>query len=193
MSRDKLLQLANVNFGRQEYDAALLNFSLVLQKFPDDAEARTGAILTEMAMSHEEGAQALYDYYTVLQSTDKEEASAVMEEIINSMDGGIEKITSILETLKTDEIVYEDGISYEEFKQLVADRGEFKRAFEDVMFSTKVLISTREDFIDFLENLAQHGFSEMAMNYTENALQTFPNDERIREVLRLLGNVSHEG
>ena len=192
MSRDKLLQLANDNFGRQEYDAALLNFSLVLQEFPDDQEARTGAILTEMAMSHEEGAQALYDYYTVLQSTDKEEASVVMEEIINSMDGGIEKITSILETLKTDEIVYEDGITYEEFKQLVADRGEFKRAFEDVMFSTKVLISTREDFIDFLENLAQHGFSEMAMNYTETALQTFPNDERIREVLRLLGNIPND-
>lgn len=187
INKTKLLKLANDNFGRQEYESAMLNYSLILQDFPDDQEARTGAILTEMAMNHEEGAQALYDYYTVLQSSDKELASEVMEEIINSMDGGIDKITSLLEDLNKDEAIFEDGISYEEFKLLVEQRGEFKRAFEDVMFSTRVLITSREDFIDFLENLAEHGFSEMALNYTESALQTFPNDERIREIFRLLG------
>lgn len=193
MKRSELLQLANDHFGKQEYEEAMFNYSLVLQENPDDQEAKTGAILTEMAMNHEEGAEALYDYYMVLQASDSEIASEVMEEIINSMDGGIEKVTSILENIKSEEeIVFEDGISYEEFKELVADRGDFKRAFEDVMFSTKVLITSREDFIDFLENLAMHGFTEMALNYSETALQTFPNDEKIMEIFRLIGNPTRE-
>ncbi len=186
MTRDRLLKLANDKFDSREYETALFNFSLILEKNPNDKEARTGAILTEMAMNEEQGAQALHDYYTVLQASDKELASEVMEEIISSMDGGVDKLSELLNEIQEPDIVIEDGISYADFKALVADRGDFKRTFEDIMFSTRVVISDRDDFIDFLGLLAEHGFDAMAANYIESALQAFPNDEKIRQIYRSL-------
>lgn len=190
VNRNKLLKLAHDKFDSREYKSALLNYSLILEKDPDDKEARTGAILTEMAMNEEQGAQALYDYYTVLQSSDKELASEVMEEIISSMDGGVDKLSELLEEIQKPETMIEDGITYSDFKELVDDSGDFKRTFENIMFSTRVVISDRDDFIDFLELLAQNGFDEMAANYIESALQSFPNDEKIREIYRQLNQDS---
>ncbi len=191
INREKLLKLANDNFAHREYKSALLNYSLILQKNPDDKEARTGAILTEMAMNEEDGAEALFDYYAVLQSSDKELASEVMEEIINSMDGGIDKLASLLnEVKKQDEVIIEDGITYDDFKMLIEDRGDFKRTFEDIMFSTRVVITDRDDFIDFLERLVANGFHEMAANYIESALQAFPNDQKIQDIYRLIDSES---
>jgi hypothetical protein len=186
LTRDRLLQLAHDKFDSRDYDSALLNYSLILEKDPDDKEARTGAILTEMAMHEEDSAHALYDYYTVLQSSDKELASEVMEEIINSMDGDVDKTSEILNEIKEPESVVEDGISYTDFKELIADRGDFKRTFEDIMFSTRVVISSRDDFVDFLLLLAENGFDNMAANYIENALQSFPNDQKIQDIYRQL-------
>ena len=186
VNRNKLLKLAHDKFDSREYKSALLNYSLILEKHPDDKEARTGAILTEMAMNEEQGAQALYDYYTVLQSSDKELASEVMEEIITSMDGGVDKLSELLEEIQKPETMIDDGITYSDFKELVDDSGDFKRTFENIMFSTRVVISDRDDFIDFLGLLADNGFDEMAANYIESALQSFPNDEKIREIYRQL-------
>jgi len=190
VTRDRLLKLAHDKFDSREYKSALLNYSLILEKDPDDKEARTGAILTEMAMNEEQGAQALYDYYTVLQSSDKELASEVMEEIITSMDGGVDKLSELLNEIQKPETMIDDGISYSDFKELVVESGDFRRTFENIMFSTRVVISDRDDFIDFLELLASHGFDEMAANYIESALQSFPNDEKIREIYRQLNQDS---
>lgn len=190
LNKEKLLKLANDKFGKQEYESALLNYSMILQEDPDDKEARTGAILTEMAMNHEDGAEALFDYYAVLKSNDSELASDVMEEIINSIDGGIEKISELASEAKKSEIMIDDGISYSEFKELIQERGDFKRTFEDIMFSTRVMITDRDDFIDFLERLVEGGFHEMAANYIESALQAFPNDEKIRQIYRLIDQES---
>lgn len=190
VNRNKLLKLAHDKFDSKEYKSALLNYSLILEQHPDDKEARTGAILTEMAMNEEQGAQALYDYYTVLQSSDKELASEVMEEIITSMDGGVDKLSELLEEIQKPETMIDDGITYSDFKELVDDSGDFKRTFENIMFSTRVVISDRDDFIDFLELLAHNGFDAMAANYIESALVSFPNDEKIREIYRQLNQDS---
>ena len=58
---NKILQNANENFSKQEYEKALLNYALVLKEDPDNKEAYNGAILAELAMSGEESATALFD------------------------------------------------------------------------------------------------------------------------------------
>ena len=60
------------------------------------------------------------------------------------------------------------------------------------MFSTRVLITSKEDFIDFLDSLTQNGFEDMALSYVESAINSFPNDERILSIFRSLGNHSSE-
>ena len=43
-----------------------------------------------------------------------------------------------------------------------------------------------EDFIDFLENLIEHNFTEMALTYLENALSVYPSDMFLRKLLKKL-------
>jgi len=80
---------------------------------------------------------------------------------------------------------YEDGIRYEDFIQLVASRGDFKEAFEDIMFSTKVVITDKKEFIDFIKKLSTEGFNEMALAYLDAASGTFGNDQEIYELYHM--------
>ena len=69
----------------------------------------------------------------------------------------------------------------------MVDSGEsFKEIFENIMFSTRVIITKKEDFIDFLDNLIEHGFAEMALSYLENALSVYPSDKMLRKLLKKL-------
>jgi hypothetical protein len=54
------------------------------------------------------------------------------------------------------------------------------------MFSTTVIITKKEDFIDFLDQLIEHGFEEMALTYLESALSVYPSDKLLRKLLKKL-------
>jgi len=69
----------------------------------------------------------------------------------------------------------------------VLDEGaDFKETFENIMFSTKVIITEKEDFIDFLDKLIEHNFTEMALTYLENALAIYPTDILLMKLLKKL-------
>jgi len=179
----KILSKANDSFSAQKYEAALLDFSLVLKDEPENKEAKIGVLLSDMAISGEDGAQALFDYYAILRSDENEDAETILEDLISSLDGSLDKIGKLISEPIQDRLQYEDGIMYSDFKTLVKSRKDFRRAFEDVIFSTRVIITEREDFMDFLDNLVKYEFHEMALNYLESAIVTFPNDERLRDLL----------
>ncbi len=186
INKSKTLALANENFSREKYDVALRQYAEVLRAHPDSKEAYNGAILAEMAMSGEEAAEALFDYYEILREENAEEADTVISEILQTMDGTMEQLSTLFTEPRTQRLEYENGIMYADFKRLLDEGGDFKTLFENIMFSTRVLITEREDFIDFLEQLSTHGYYEMAFNYIENALVLYPNDEHLRSVLRQL-------
>ncbi len=179
----RTLQAANENFSKQEYEKALLEYALVLKADPDNKEAFNGAILAEMAMSGEEAASALFDYYAVLRKEDSEDADEIMHDIIESMDGGIDTLSSLLQEPMSAKIESENGILYKDFKALAEERGDFKSTFEDVIFSTRVIITAKNDFIDFLDQLLHNGFEEMGLTYLESALKAYPNDEKLKKLL----------
>ena len=188
ISKYKILTRAKDSFSKSEFKNALDQFAMVLQNYPNSGEAYNGVILSEMAMSGEGGAEALFDYYEILKKEDKESADNIMSEILQSMDGTIEKLSEIFSEPIRDRLEYEDGVLYKDFKIIVQETGDFKKTFENIMFSTRVIISAKEDFVDFLENLIDYGFSEMALNYLENALAAYPNDEPLRKLLKKLAN-----
>lgn len=179
-NRYKTLQKANENFSKQEYEKALLAYALVLKADPDNKEAYNGAILAEMAMSGEEAAAALFDYYAVLRKEDGEGADEIIHDIIESMDGTIETLSSLMKDPLNEKLESEDGILYSDFKLLVEKNGDFKSTFENVMFSTRVIITAKDDFIDFLDMLLHNDFKEMGLTYLESALKTYPNDDKLR-------------
>lgn len=186
ISKYKILSQAKESFSKAEYAKALEKFAEVLQNYPNSKEAYNGVILSEMAMSGETGAEALFDYYEILREEDKEEADAVMEEILNNMDGTLDKLGEAFAQPLRERIEFEDGILYSDFKKLLDEGADFKETFENIMFSTRVIITEKEDFLDFLEKLIEHDFSEMALTYLENALSVYPSDKLLTKLLKKL-------
>ncbi len=183
-SKFKTLAIASNNFTNADYESALRAYADVLRDFPHSKEAYNGAILSEMAMSGEDAAEALFDYYEVLKSENKEDADSIIGEILSSLDGSMADLGSIFSDTLADKLEYEDGILYQDFKDIVSKENNFKTIFENIMFSTKVIITDKDDFIDFLESLLENNFKEMAINYIEGALSVYPNDKKIRNLLK---------
>ncbi|MCD6173595.1 MAG: hypothetical protein J7J96_07370 [Sulfurimonas sp.] len=186
MSKYKTLSQAKDSFSQADYKNALEKFAYVLQNFPNSKEAYNGVILSEMAMSGEGGAEALFDYYEILKKEDKDEADVIIGDILKNLDGTLDQLGEIFAEPMRDRIEQEDGILYQDFKDIVNSGENFKDTFENIMFSTRVIITKKEDFIDFLDNLIEHGYTDMALTYLENALGAFPADEPLRKLLKKL-------
>ncbi len=186
MSKYKTLSQAKDSFSQADYKNALEKFAYVLQNFPNSKEAYNGVILSEMAMSGEGGAEALFDYYEILKKEDKDEADVIIGDILKNLDGTLDQLGEIFAEPMRDRIEQEDGILYQDFKDIVNSGEDFKDTFENIMFSTRVIITKKEDFIDFLDNLIEHGYTDMALTYLENALGAFPADEPLRKLLKKL-------
>ena len=194
ISKYKILSQAKESFSKADFKHALEQFAQVLQNYPNSKEAYNGVILSEMAMSGEGGAEALFDYYEILKEDDKEQADFIMEEILQNMDGSLEKLSEVFAEPLRDRLELEDGILYQDFKAIIDEGESFKETFENIMFSTRVIITKKEDFIDFLDNLIDNDFHEMALTYLENALSVYPSDDLLRKLLKKLakGNISED-
>jgi len=186
----KILSEAKQYFSESNYQKALEKFALVLQNDPDSKEAYNGVILSEMALSGEGGAEALFDYYEVLKSEDQESADEIMRDILDNMEGTLEKLTELLSEPLRDKLEEENGILYEDFMQILHENGNnFKEVFENIMFSTKVIITKKEDFFNFLDQLIDNGYNDMAINYLENALAVYPTDMKDMKLRKLVDKV----
>ena len=187
ISKYKILSEAKKYFSQSDYKKALEKFATVLQSYPKSKEAYNGVILSEMALSGEGGAEALFDYYEILQSQDKENADEIMSEILENMDGTLEQLSAIFSEPLKERLEQEDGVLYNDFKNILkANENDFKKVFDNIMFSTKVIITKKEDFIEFLDILIENGYYDMAFNYLENALNIFPIDKQLRQLFEKL-------
>jgi tetratricopeptide (TPR) repeat protein len=195
ISKYKRLTQAKESFSKADFKNAMEQFASVLQSFPNSKEAYNGVILSEMAMSGEGGAEALFDYYEILKEEDKEQADEIMGNILQNMDGTLEKLSEAFGEPLKNRVDMEDGILYQDFKDVLASGKSFQETFENIMFSTRVIITEKEDFLDFLDKLIEHDFTEMALTYLESALTAYPNEEPLRELFKKLekkGNLSED-
>ena len=186
ISKFKTLSQAKDSFSQADYKNALDKFAYVLENYPNSKEAYNGVILSEMAMSGEGGAEALFDYYEILKEEDQEAADTIMGDILQNMDGTLEKLGEIFADPIRERVELEDGIMYQDFKTIIDNGESFKDTFENIMFSTRVIITEKEDFLDFLDNLIEHGYADMALSYLENALGVYPSDVSLRKLLKKL-------
>ena len=178
INKNNLLKRAEAQFVNGEYQQSLQSYGLLLKDHPDLGEARVGVYLSDLGLESEDDAQALFDYYQVIK-TEQEDAVEVIDDLIHTLDNSKNSLQELLIDPLKEQADYEDGIRYEDFMQLVASRGDFKEAFEDIMFSTKVVITNRDEFIDFIKHLSTEGFQEMALNYLDAASNAFGNDQEI--------------
>lgn len=183
-NKQVLLQRAEEQFIKKDYNSALKIYGLILKDHPRLKEAEVGAYLSDMGLENDNDAQALFDYYQVIKrsNSDADKIIGDLMQVISSTKVVIHQAFD----QPNDYDVYEGGISYEDFVQLIEEKKDFKIAFEDVMFSTKVVITTKEDFIDFIKRLIGAGYYDMVLGYLDAIIDDPIYDQDIYELYRLI-------
>ena len=183
-SKNILLQRAEEQFLRKDYSSALKIYGLILKDYPRFKEAKVGAYLSDMGLDNDEDAQALFDYYQAIKSSDQD-ADVVIDELMQAIRSTRVIIQQAFGDTRNDAF-QESGITYADFLQSIEDKGGFRPAFEDIMFSTKVVITTREDFIDFMQRLIEAEYYDMALGYLDAIAGDPVQDQDIYALYRLI-------
>jgi lipopolysaccharide biosynthesis regulator YciM len=184
VSINRLLKRAEEQFALGEYRRAMTIYGLILQESAKHEDARIGVFLSDIGMDSGDEAQALFDYYQIIRK-EQDDAFEVMSTLISTLDSTKNQITDILNPIE-DKIEYEDGIGYKDFLQFVDDRGDFSKAFEDVMFSTKVILRGKEEYIDFVSTLIDKGEEKLAEQFLDSMSNTFGKSQDIYELYHKL-------
>ncbi|MBE2985209.1 histidine kinase [Campylobacter sp. RM9344] len=160
------------NFKKSKFEDAMTYFSLGYAQTKDESLLYL-IQLCSLASERPDEAKMLFEYF-------------MGKDILGKTNENFDEILEVLESkIEPDfDIEEQDAISYEDFMEAVWREGNFKKVFENIMFSTKVIISNKDDFLDFLENLIKNNFLEMSMNYLESATVMFGGDERIGALLK---------
>ncbi len=188
INQELLLQRAEAEFLKGDYANALRSYGLILEDYPTLDEAKIGVYLSDLGAESKEEAQALFDYYQVIKD-EQDNAVDIIDGIIENLDTSKKQIQELLVDPVEEQIEYGDGIRYSDFLRLVESRGSFKKTFEDIMFSTKVVITNKDEFIDFVTRLSNEGFDEMALGYLDASSSLFGNDQDILALYHVVQGV----
>jgi len=184
VSISRLLIRAEQQFSVGEYRSAMITYGLLLKESPTHTDAKIGAFLCDIGMESGEEAQALFDYYQIIKK-EQDDAPEVMTNLISTLDSTKNQITELLSPME-DKIEYEDGITYKDFLKFVDDRGNFSKAFEDVMFSTKVILKGKDEYIDFVLQLIDKGEERLAEQFLDSMSSAFEKSQDIYELYHKL-------
>ncbi|MFA7084186.1 MAG: hypothetical protein WC141_06575 [Arcobacteraceae bacterium] len=182
----RLLNDAHTLFSKQKYDKALFLYGQLNSLFPSKKEYQMYALFCDIASEDEQKATSLFDYFSIIKDKNIDEAIENSMNIIEAYDGNNEKMIKILKELANSTIESLDAITYDDFIKLVESRGSFRVAFEDIMFSTKVAIDSKEDFFDFVSKLIENDFSTTAYNYLDGFNEYFLYDKKVEELYKKL-------
>ena len=171
------MERAESKFLEGAYQDALRSYALILKEYPSLEEAKVGVYLSDLGAENGEEAQALFDYYQAIKDQ-QSNAIEIIDSIMNTLSYSQEKLQDLLDPAE-EQIEYNDGIRYNDFLDLIQRKGSFRRAFEDIMFSTKVVITNKDEFIDFVTRLSKEGFDEMALNYLDATAGLFGDDQDV--------------
>lgn len=178
VNQNLLLQRAENEFLEGNFKKSLRTYGLILKDYPTLDEAKVGAFLSDLGSESQDEAHALFDYYQIIKD-EKENALDIIDGLLDSLDNTKHNIQELLDHSVDDQVEYGKGIRYSDFLALVESRGSFRQTFEDIMFSTKVVISNKDEFIDFVSRLSDAGFDEMALRYLDASSNLFGNDQDV--------------
>ncbi|PLY09357.1 MAG: hypothetical protein C0626_10220 [Arcobacter sp.] len=186
INEKKLLNDANSYFLNKEFDKAMFIYAQLTSVFKYNKEYPIYALFCDVASEDVDKALSLFDYFTVAKDQNIEEAIAYVHKVIDAYDGDIDKMMDILKDLTNSTVDSLDAIKYDDFKVLIQSRGSFRVAFEDIMFSTKVAIDSKDDFFDFVTKLIENDFNTTAYSYLEGFNEYFAYDSKIEELYKML-------
>ena len=184
ISISRLLKRAENQFSLGQYKDALITYGLLLKDDASNGAAKIGVYLCDIGFENGEEAQSLFDYYQIVKGEDRD-AEEVMENLISTLDSSQNQLSDLLLPLE-DKIEYQDGIRYEDFLKFVEQRGDFNKAFEDVMFSTRVILKGKDEYVLFINELIDRGQHKLAEHFLESMTSTFGKDQEIYKLYHKL-------
>ena len=177
VSLNTLLTRAEEQFTSGKYENALRTYGQLLTEYPTDSDAQVGIYLCDIGLESADEAQALFDYYQIIKN-EQDDAREVMVNLLTTLDVSQGQVAEILNA-NEDKAEYKNGIGYEDFLKFIDERGSFKRAFEDIMFSTRVILKNKEEYILFITVLIEKGQIELATQFLDSLSNSFTNDQEI--------------
>ncbi|MCD4757038.1 MAG: hypothetical protein K8R39_02115 [Arcobacteraceae bacterium] len=183
---EKLLKQAHSYFSAKEYDKALFLYSQVSSTQPKNIEYQIYCLLCDVGFENDKKAQNLFDYFIVTKDDKFKEAVTYVQDVITAYDGDNEKMMGLLKDMSHVNVEALDAIEYKDFQELVLSRGSFREAYQDIMFSTKVAITSKDDLIDFIDKLIENNFSNTAYTYLDGFNEFFSYDEELTALYKKL-------
>ena len=170
-------QIALAHFRRKDYEGAKLYLSLAYEKKPSKALLNL-IELCEFAASAPEEGDLLFEFYTKHCK-------------VRSINREFEKILDMSENSKSLAHSDDAALSWADFLQSEREIG-FQRSFENVIFANKLVISSKNEFLDFLEKLLDNGYTETTLSYVESVAAHFAGDGRFMRLQERLRKFSVE-
>jgi tetratricopeptide (TPR) repeat protein len=186
-NKKEILEQAHGKFTAKQYDKALFLYSQISSLEPTNVEYQLYCILCDIGYESDEKAQSLFDYFSVAKDTDFDAAVKYVKDVIHAYDGDNEKMMHIVQDIAATSVDSLNAIEYDDFKKLVENRGSFKEAYQDIMLSTKVAITTKEDLIDFINKLIDNNFDKTAYKYLDGFNEYFTYDSEVTKLYEKLG------
>lgn len=168
-----------IAFSERKFLSAMQNFSFALnslqekkdsKRFQNEiAELKVLSMLCDMALDFEDEARALFEYYQIIALKSKnQQAENEILNYIENFDKGICTLAKSLVNIQNLEADSNQGILYQDFQKLSDDLG-FKAAFESLMFSSKIIFTSKSDFLSFFTDLLKNGYQDIATDYFETS------------------------
>ena len=187
IKNDEVLKQAHSYFTDNQYDKALFLYSQVISSKPTNMEYQIYCLLCDIGYESNEKAQGLFDYFIVAKDENFEEATKYVLDVVNAFDGDNEKMLGLLKDISHTSVEALNAIEYKDFMELVKNRGSFTQAYQDIMFSTKVAITKKDDLVDFINKLIDNNFNKTAYSYLDGFNEFFSYDEDLTLLYEKLG------
>ncbi len=187
---DATLKEAHSFFSANQYDKAIFLYAQVLSTNPTSREYHLYPIFCDIASEDMEKGQSLFDYFTVAKNLNLDDAINEVLNLISAYDGNNEQIMDVLKNISIQTVETLDAINYQDFETLIEQRGSFKIAFQDIMFSTKVAITSKDEFYNFVEQLIDNDFKTTAYHYLDGFNEYFKYDQHVMELYNKLESKS---
>lgn len=180
----KLLNTANKCLKEKDFANALKFFSILYKENPKNLDAKVGVLLCSVSKELYDEVLPLFDFYNIAKDVDNKNSYTILESLVESLEIGLVKNISQTNEEFEKALENEDGILFDDFKKLYQKNENPKKLLENIFFSTKVIITQKKDFFEFINILIKNDYIDMALNYLDSASAVFPADEKIRELLK---------
>lgn len=169
LSKAKKLRLKAIGaFKKQLIDDAYSLFCLayeslsqIKQEEPKHKKLKEELLLfielCDLAKSDSEGVCSLFDIYTENLSQNQEENLRTILEIL--------ELTNERQALQINSA---NGVNYSDFLDLIKAGADFGQTFENIIHSSRIVISSQDELGSFLANLIEHGYNDLALHYFED-------------------------